>query len=84
MPKCKSYSITVKFAVIASIKHGELQANMSCDNAVSKSAIHGWVRDKEKLCDFVDTVDSTEWMKRKKAITVPKTHNLTWQFSDGL
>ena len=67
MVKQKPYSFTDKLAVITSIKHGESQANVSCDKGVPKSTICGWLREKEKLC--VDTVDSTDWMKRKKATT---------------
>ena len=36
---------------------------------VPESTIHGWWKDKENLCDFVHTVDSTVRMKRKKART---------------
>ena len=55
--------------VTARVKCGETQANMSCDNGVLHSTIHGWLREKEKLHDFADTPDSTDWMKRKKART---------------
>ena len=34
MPKQESFSITDKLAVIASVKLGESQANMCCDNGV--------------------------------------------------
>ena len=60
MSKWNSYSITDKLAVIASFKHGESQASVSCDNGVPEWTIHGWLRDDEKLCDFVHAVDSTD------------------------
>ena len=47
--KEKWYSVTDKLAVNASVKHGESQANMFCDNGVSESPICGWLKDKEKL-----------------------------------
>ena len=39
----------------------------SQDNGVPKQTVRGWLRDEEKLRDFVDLVDSTDRMKRKKA-----------------
>ena len=39
---------------------------MSHDNGVPESTICGWLKDEEKLCDSVDTVNSTDWMKRNK------------------
>ena len=51
------------------IKHGESQANISCDNSVPEPTIYGWLKDEEMLCDFVDMVNFIDWMKRKKART---------------
>ena len=53
----------------ASIKHGESQVNISHGKRVPESSIHGQLKDKEKLHDFVDMVNSTDGMKRKKART---------------
>ena len=50
-----------------STKFSESQANLSRDNGVPESTIHGWLRDEEKSCDFEDVVDSTVWMERKTA-----------------
>ena len=55
MPKWKSYSATDKLSVCASIKYGESQASVSCDD--------------KKLHDLEDTANSTEQMKRKIART---------------
>ena len=79
VPKPKSHSFPDTLVVITSAKHGELQAYMFLDNGVLESTIHGWLRDEEKLHAFVDRVDSTDWVKRKKARTVPSL-----QFSHGL
>ena len=35
-------------------------------NGVSESVIHWWLKNEEKFCDFVDTFDSTDWMKRNR------------------
>ena len=59
--------------MIASIKCGESQVNMSCDDGVLGSTVHGWLRDKEKLRVFVDMLNSTDWIKRKKARIVKDT-----------
>ena len=67
MPKWILYSITDKLAVIASIKWSESLAQVFQDNGVPESTIHGWLKDEEKLHDFVDTVDFCDEMKRKKA-----------------
>ena len=69
MLKHKSYSVTDKIAVIASIKCSESIANMSCNNGVLQSTVHGWLRQEEKLGDFVDMVNSTYQLKRKKVRT---------------
>ena len=61
--------MTTKLAVIASIKNGQSQASISHDNSVLESTICGWLRYEEKLCDFVDIVNPTDWMKSKKAKT---------------
>ena len=53
------HSVTDKLAVIANVKHVESQAH------VSHVIICGWLREEEKLHDFVDMVDSTDQMKRK-------------------
>ena len=55
--------------MIAGIKRGESQANVSRDNGVPGSTIRGWLRKEWKLRDFVDTVNSTDRMKGKKART---------------
>ena len=60
MPKRKSYSVTDKLAVIASIKRAASQGDVSCDDDVPESTIRGWLRDKEKLCDFVEAIANTE------------------------
>ena len=46
-----------------------LKANVSHDNGVPQSTIPGWLKEEQKLCYFVDTVDSTDGMKRKNART---------------
>ena len=51
---------------MTSIKHGESQANVSYENGVPESTIHVWLKNKEKLCDFVDMVNVTDQMNRKK------------------
>jgi len=56
MPKRKSYSVREKLVVVTRVQNGE-------------STIRGWLKDEQKLRDFVDTVDSTDGMKRKKART---------------
>ena len=46
MPKWKSCSAKDKLAVTVGIKHGESQANVSCDNGTT---ILVCLRDKEKI-----------------------------------
>ena len=48
---------------------GESQANVSRYNGVPQSTNLGWLKDVQKLYDFVDTIDCTDGMKRKKART---------------
>ena len=52
MAKQKSYFITDKLVVTASIKHGQSQVSVSRDNGVPDLTIHGWLRDKEMVHDF--------------------------------
>ena len=42
-----------------------------------------WLRDKEKLHDFVDMINPTDQMKRKRP-ELAKTLNFSRQFSHGL
>ena len=50
----------------ASIRQGESQASVSCDNGVPESNIYEWLRDKENMHDFVEKDDLTDQIKRKK------------------
>ena len=50
----------------ASFKQGESHANVSCDNGMQELTIRGSLKDKEKLCDFVYMVDSTDGTRRNK------------------
>jgi len=43
--------------------------NMSGDNDIPESTFCGLIWDEQKMCDFVNTVDSSDGMKRKKART---------------
>ena len=66
MAQHKPYSITDKLAVSASVKCGESQASVSHTNGVQESTICGWLIDTGKLHDFIDTVNSTDWIKESK------------------
>ena len=48
-----------------------------------ESTICGWLKDEEKLHDFVDVFDTTGG-KETKDQKFQKNHNLTRQFSYGL
>ncbi len=70
MPKRKSYTVTEKLEAVTRVKQrGETQAKVSRENGVPESTLRGWIRDEKKMRDFVDTVDSSDGMKRKKART---------------
>ena len=56
--------------VITRVKGGGFsQASVSRDKGIPESTIRGWIKDEQKLRDFVDTVDSSDGMQRKKART---------------
>ena len=63
-------------------KHDESQASMSCDNAVRESTVCRWLKDKEMLCDFVDMVQSSDGINRRKTRTAkeaqPDKAVFTW------
>ena len=65
MLKHKSYSVTDKIAVIASIKHGESKP-MCHVKIVWKSQLTVGGGKTKRICDFVDMDDSTDGMERKK------------------
>ena len=69
MPKRKAYSVEQKLEAIARVRKGESQAVVSRDNGVPESTLRGWLKDEEKLKDFVHTLDESDGMKRKKAKT---------------
>ena len=81
MPKRKSYSVREKLVVVARVQNGESQANVSRDNGVPQSNIRSWLKDEQKLRDFVATGDSTDGMKRPE---LPMILNWTRQCSHGL
>ena len=84
IPKQKSYSITDILAVIASIKWSdETEANLSHDNVVPESTISRWLTDKERLCEFIHIVDSTDLMKKYCYDCQRHTGHVTWRFSPG-
>ena len=55
--------------MITNIKQSESQASMSCDNGVPESTIHVWLKDEEKLHDFLYMVNSADHMKINKVRT---------------
>ena len=65
-----------------SVQCDKSQASVSCCYRVSESTICEYLRDKEKLHDFVDKVDSTDQMKRIKATTAkdPQLDNVNFKW----
>jgi transposase-like protein len=83
MPKRKSYTVTEKLEAVTRVKqHSETQAKVSRENGVPESTLRGWIRDEKKMRDFVDTVDSSDGMKRK--LEQLMTQNLTKLCTAGL
>ena len=56
--------MTIKMTVIASLNHAESQAIMYSNNGVLASTVRGWLKDKDMLHESVDTVSSTDGVKR--------------------
>ena len=78
MPKHKCYSVRDELAVVTNVKGGVSQASVSRDNGIPESTIRGWIKDEQKLRDFVDSVDSSDGMQRKKNQNCQRPRT-TWQ-----
>ncbi len=69
MPKRKAYSVKEKLEVVAKIRNGQTQAQVSRETGIAEGTIRGWLKDETKLRDFVHEVDESEGLQRKRART---------------
>jgi len=70
MPKRKSYTVKEKLEAVTRVKQrDETEAYVSRDNGIPELTLRSWIMDEQKMCDFVNTVDSSDGRKRNKAMT---------------
>ena len=65
--KRKAWTVSDKVNAVERIDKGESQAKVSRDLGVSESTLRGWLKDKEKLREFLHTVDENGGLNRKRA-----------------
>ena len=64
--KCKAYFVEDKLSAISRVR-GESQAKVSRDLGVAESTLRGWLKDENKLREFVHSVDEIGGLARKRA-----------------
>lgn len=69
MPKRKCYSVREKLNLIDRVRNGEGQTKVAREMSVAESTLRGWLKDEAKLREFVDTVEESEGLARKRART---------------
>ena len=62
-----AYSVNDKLTVIERVRKGESQAKLSRELNVAESTIRSWLKDENKLREFVHTVDEDDGLLRKRA-----------------
>ena len=62
MPKRKAYSVHTKLEAIARVHKGETKAKIARDNGVPESTFRGWIKEENKLRDFVAEIDEASGM----------------------
>jgi len=67
--KRKAWTVTDKVNTVERVNKGksESQAKVLRNLGVSESTLLGWLKDKEKLCEFLHTVDESDGLNRKRA-----------------
>ena len=65
--KRKAWTVSDKVNAVERVDKGESQAKVSRDLGVSESTLRGWLKDKEKLHEFLHTVDESDGLNRKRA-----------------
>jgi len=68
MPKRKhtSYNMQQKLDCVLRIRNGETQAKVSREIGVPESTLRGWLKDEDKLRNFVADLDKEEGLQRKR------------------
>lgn len=64
--KRKSYTVEEKLAIIDRVKKGTSKAHLKRELGIPESTIRGWMQEEERLLSFLDNVDKTSALLRKK------------------
>ena len=67
--KRKAYSVTEKLCIIDRVHKGEARSKVCNELKIAESTFRGWLKDEQKLRDYLHDVDSDEGIKRKRART---------------
>ena len=70
--KHKAYSVEDKLSAISRVRGGQSQANVSRDLCVAESRLRGWLKDENKLREFVHSVDEIGGLARKHGFTITR------------
>ena len=60
MPKRKCYTVREKLNLIDRVRNGEGQTKVAREMCVAESTLRGWLKDENKLREFVDNVEESE------------------------
>jgi len=65
--KRKAWTVSDTLAAVARVRAGESQAKLSRELSVAESTLRGWLKEEEKLKEFVDNLDESSGLARKRA-----------------
>ena len=75
--KRKAYSVEDKLSAISNVRgesrvRGESQAKVSRDLGVAESTLCGWLKDENKLREFVHSINEIGGLARKHGFTITR------------
>jgi len=66
--KRKAWTVSNKVNAVKRVNNGESQAKVLRDIGVSKSTLRGWLKDKEKLREFLHTENESDGLNRNEHV----------------
>ena len=67
--KRKAYTVAEKLKAVDRVKKGEAKTKVGRDIGAPESTVRRWVREEDKLRQFIDNIEHDEGLARKKART---------------
>ena len=65
--KRKAWTVSDTLNAVEHTDSGETQAKVSRDLGIAESTLQGWLKEKDKLREFLHTVDESDGLNKKRA-----------------